>query len=55
MTINLARFAFIPFPDLHDYGYKIISFSLSLLHENCVRKVTLREVLDFEKISYAKA
>lgn len=53
VSINLARFAFIPFPDLHYYGYKIISFSF--LHEKCVRKVTLREVLDFEKISYAKA
>lgn len=48
VSINLAHLAFISFPDLHDYGYQIISFFLALLHEKCVRKVTLR-VWNFEK------
>lgn len=55
MSINPACPAFIPFPDLPDYGYKIISSFLALLHEKYVREVGLGEVGDFEKISDTKA
>jgi len=55
VNINLAHFAFISFSDLHDYGYKSISFFLVLCHEKCVRDVTLREVWDFEERSHTKA
>lgn len=55
MSINPACPAFIPFPDLPDYGYEIISSFLALLHEKYVREVGRGEVGDFEKISHTKA
>lgn len=47
VNINLALFAFISFSDLHDYGYKIISFILALLHEK--KKKHVRKVRFLEK------